>query len=307
MVDIIVPAYNCSKTLPRLLASIGAQTTPEKCIVTIIDDCSTEDLKSIIKDFKKYFKIKLQYIKLEKNLKWPGLVRQVGLERTNAPYVMFLDSDDFLSPRAVELANREMRSTNADVLIGHFYCENQFHQWEILDENYTTWLHGNVYKRKFLEKYTISFSKGYNEDSGFNTQCYLLSNKIGAIAEPIYYWADNEKSLTRKEDNFSVIYADDLVNNLKKAYSNILQYKQDAAVLANIGKHLSLFFFFYLQKEKEDKDKFYIEIKSFINELSQINFYDNLSIIKENFNKKIIKNNWEFSFEDFYDIFLKEE
>ena len=50
MVDIIIPAYNCSETLPRLLASIGAQTKPEKCIVTIVDDCSIED---IVKNKKK--------------------------------------------------------------------------------------------------------------------------------------------------------------------------------------------------------------------------------------------------------------
>ena len=66
MLDIIIPAYNCKDTLPRTLGSIVAQTKKEKCIVTIVDDCSTEDLKPIIEDFKKY--IKINYIKLKENL-----------------------------------------------------------------------------------------------------------------------------------------------------------------------------------------------------------------------------------------------
>ena len=67
MLDIIIPAYNCRDTLPRALGSIVAQTKKEKCIVTVVDDCSTEDLKPIIDNFKSY--IKINYIKLKENLK----------------------------------------------------------------------------------------------------------------------------------------------------------------------------------------------------------------------------------------------
>ena len=312
MVDIIIPAYNCSKTLPRLLASIGAQTKPEKCIVTIVDDCSTEDIKPIIRDFKKYFNIKLQYIKLEKNLKWPGLVRQEGLNRTNAPYVMFLDSDDFLSPRAVELANREMRSTNADVIIGHFYGEDDKRQWYLLEETQTTWLHGNIYKRAFLEKNDIYFESLYNEDGAFNTESYLLAEKITYLPEPIYFWSYNTSSVTKSkffaENNYKFF-----VQSLQKTYSKLFKKSNKEKLYNNLGEHIAVFYKFYNkilcdgvgQKETEEalyefsnfinvnifsKIKKSFIVKGYLNKCEEI-FIENENITKEDFWGKFNFNN----------------
>ena len=241
ILDIIIPAYNCEDTLPRALGSIVAQTKKEKCIVTVVDDCSTEDLKPIIDNFKKY--IKINYIKLKENLKYPGLVRQIGLNNTIAPFVMFLDSDDMLEPTAVELVNNEMLKTDRDVIIGYFFRQDEQGNLDIMKENNTTWLHGNVYRRSFLKKYNIQFPAGYNEDGSFNTQCYMLSDKLGILNRPIMYWLHNENSITRSGKDFSARCADDLVSTLKFAYENIFkQGGRNEKVIKNMGTHWSLFF-----------------------------------------------------------------
>ena len=274
MIDIIIPAYNCSKTLPKLLASIGAQTKPEKCIVTIVDDCSTEDLKPIIRDFKKYFNIKLQYIRLEENLKWPGLVRQAGLDRTNAPYVMFLDSDDFLSPRAVELAIREMRSTNSDVIIGSFYGEDRHNQWNLFEDDKTTWLHGNIYKRSFLKNNNIHFEALYNEDGSFNTECFILAERISYLPEPIYFWSRNPLSITKSEF-FKINNNHFFVKSLQKTYDKLFQKTDSDELFFNMGRHLFAFYrmldqekYLIIEKNDEKAEKsnilFSTEIKNFV-------------------------------------------
>ena len=241
MLDIIIPAYNCKDTLPRALGSIVAQTKKEKCIVTIVDDCSTEDLKPIIDNFKRY--IKINYIKLKENLKYPGLVRQIGLNNTIAPFVMFLDSDDMLEPTAVELVNNEMLKTDREVIIGYFFRQDEKGNLTMMKENNTTWLHGNVYRRSFLKKYNIQFPTGYNEDGSFNTQCYMLSDKLGILNRPIMYWLHNENSITRSGKDFSARCADDLVSTLKFAYENIFkQGGRNEKVIKNMGTHWALFF-----------------------------------------------------------------
>ena len=51
MINVIIPAYNCSKTLGRTLASLVAQTDTD-FEVTVVDDCSTEDIKTIVDGYK---------------------------------------------------------------------------------------------------------------------------------------------------------------------------------------------------------------------------------------------------------------
>ena len=317
MIDIIIPAYNCSKTLPKLLASIGAQTQPNKCIVTIVDDCSTEDLKPIIKDFKKYFNIKLQYIRLEENLKWPGLVRQVGLEKTNAPYVMFLDSDDFLSPRAVELANREMRCTDADVIIGHFYGQKSNKQWCLLDEDQTTWLHGNIYKRKFLLENNIYFESLYNEDGAFNTECFILAKTISYLPEPLYFWSYNSSSITKSE-YFAINNLQFFVKSLQRAYEKIFSKPHSGLAYSHLGQHIWGFYTKFdgelrkMSLEKNDNAEqsnllFSLALKDFSDFLKNHYFTNNQKKkIKEGFLKGYLRLEVEgdyISIEDFINKF----
>lgn len=240
ILDIIIPAYNCKDTLPRTLGSIVAQTKKEKCIVTVVDDCSTEDLRPIIDDFKKY--IKINYIKLSENLKYPGLVRQIGLENSIAPFVMFLDSDDMLEPIAVEIMHNEMMKSDRDVIIGYFLRQDGKGNITQMTEKDTTWLHGNVYRRSFLKKSGIQFPTGYNEDGAFNTQCYMLSDKIGVLKKPVMYWMHNEKSITHSETYFFIRYADHLVSTLNFAYKNIFAHGgRTKKVIKNMGTHWALF------------------------------------------------------------------
>lgn len=261
MIDIIMPVYNNTKGLFRALASIASQTRPDKCIVTVVDDCSTEDMKSVCLLFKG--QIKIQYIRNEENLKFPGLVRQVGLDHTNAPYIMFLDNDDMLAPQAVELAQKGMMESNADVIIGYFYAENQNGQFKVMDESQTTWLHGNVYKREYLVKNNIRFPHGFNEDGGFNTQCYLLTDKISVINQPMYYWMFNHESLTREnsEGMFSIVHCDDIVSTLTAAYVNVFNIQLGTEKnIKNLGKHLALFHMLInnivVLQDEEEREKY---------------------------------------------------
>lgn len=240
IVDIIIPCYNAADTLPRALASIVSQTHPEKCMVTVVDDCSTEDIKLICDNFSPY--IKLQYIRNEKNMKFPGLVRQVGIDNTSCPYIMFLDADDMLTQSAVQIANNEMKKSDADVLIGAFYSEDQNGSWKLMGENDTTWLHGNIYKRSFLKEKGIKFCDKYNEDGSFNTMCYMLSDKVAFMREPMYYWRHNKKSITRNQSHFTATYCADVIDTLTFAYCTIFNNKFDKKkVFRNMGEHIAFF------------------------------------------------------------------
>ncbi len=201
MLNIIMPAYNCSETLPQALGSLMAQTKP-MFFVTIIDDNSTEDLKPIIDKYKQFLKI--IYVKNEKNI-GPGASRQRGIDMgtDRFDYVMFLDSDDFLYPRAVEILYSEARKTGADIIFSPIVAElpNGEIRHLKLGKN-TTWCHGKIYRTKFLKKKNIRFPdfKMYNEDSYFNLIANFMAEQKRTVEEPFYLWKSNPKSLTRNED-----------------------------------------------------------------------------------------------------------
>lgn len=294
MIDIVIPAHNCKATLPRTLGSIAAQTEKEKCIVTVVDDASDEeqDLEFIVDTFRQYLAIR--FIRLEKNLKYPGLVRQVGIDYSQAPYIMFVDADDILEPRAVEFAHKQMLSTNADMSIGYFFAQ-QNGKYTLMTEKDTTWLHGNVYKRQFLTEKGIRFTPGYNEDGAFNTQCFMLSEKVVLLKSPIYIWVQQENSITRSEEGFNLKYGKDLVSTLKLAYQHIFSVTgQNKKNIGNLGFHTSLFFAFendYLNSNyKEAKEQFDIELDKFYKEIKiNLNNPDILNAFKAGMLKGLSK------------------
>lgn len=189
MIDIIIPTYNNKKGLLKTLQSIPNQ---KELVVTIIDDCSTQNID--------YGDIEKQYnfIKLSNNC-GPGNVRQYGIEHTKEPYIMFIDTGDYFLDNIFN---------DVIVMIERFKNTNIF-GWSHVSEkngkvssNANNHLHGKVYKREFLNKYNITFCKEssfINEDIGFNRICRLLTN-IKFVYKTIYMWSNDPDSITRRNN-----------------------------------------------------------------------------------------------------------
>lgn len=236
MVNLVIPAYNCSETLPKTLSSLMAQTKSQ-FITTIVDDNSKEDLSGIIKTFSDFLSI--QYIKLPEN-RGPGHARQVGVDSVPmCDYVMFLDSDDLLYPRAVEILYREAKRSSADIIYSDILHESRGDGERVLDlgEN-TTWLHGKIYRMDFLRKFDIRFPEEFllNEDSYYNLVCYFLSENRKNIPEVTYIWRNNPKSITRtKSEETLVKIKEDYVYLQVQAIEKILSFKQEVDLGATIS------------------------------------------------------------------------
>ncbi|WP_298422694.1 glycosyltransferase family 2 protein [uncultured Kordia sp.] len=117
-VSIIIPVYNTEKYLKKSLNSAINQTLKELDIV-IVDDKSTDNSLQIIQEFQKKDD-RITVIALEKN-RGNGFGRNSAIQKASAPYIMFLDSDDWLEPNAVEIVYNEATRKQSEVLIfGYF-------------------------------------------------------------------------------------------------------------------------------------------------------------------------------------------
>lgn len=220
MFDIIIPAYNCSKTLERTLHSLAAQSD-KNFICTIVDDCSSEDLMQIINMFKS---LNIKYIRNEKNLGC-GMTRQVGIDNTNCDYFTFLDSDDMILSHFAEVFNRKIAS-GADIIWGQIF--EQTDSSLLLHKNMPTWCHGKMYKREFINKYNIRNRSDilWADDSYFNSICFELTKNIDVINVPVIYYSFNADSVTRKKDAIREnLVAHDFLNAMLLSCKFVSQYK----------------------------------------------------------------------------------
>ncbi|HEU5160959.1 MAG TPA: glycosyltransferase family 2 protein [Streptosporangiaceae bacterium] len=102
-VAVIVPNYNKTKTLRACLESVFAQTyRPAEVIV--VDDASTDGSLEIARSFP------CTIVELPGN-RGPAAARNIGVARSTAPLLFFLDSDTALAPDALENAIQVFRDT----------------------------------------------------------------------------------------------------------------------------------------------------------------------------------------------------
>lgn len=200
MINVIIPAYNCCATLSKTLASLVAQTDTNFEVI-IVDDCSTEDIKSIVDDYND--KLSIIYIRNEQNLGC-GMSRQVGINNATQKFITFLDSDDMFMPYTVETFNSIIEA-NPDTE----YLHTSFYEQIVIDgnpalflwkDNYTA-CHGKLYNVDLIRKYGIRNSPAvrWADDSFFNSMCSELM-KMSIMNIPTVLWVNNKNSIMRRQD-----------------------------------------------------------------------------------------------------------
>lgn len=201
-IAVIIPAYKAHDTIGRLMGSIIQQTIVDKLHVYIVNDCDGTDYRYLVDDFGRYVKTTL--IEAEEN-KGPGIARQIGIDNSQEPFLVFSDADDtFAGPFAIQSLYKNITSDEKFVMIsGVFIEELQSGKYFAHNQDYL-WMHGKIYRRSFLEKYNIHFNETRaNEDMGFNYQIKIIENpleRIGFISEATHYWHYYENSLVRKNN-----------------------------------------------------------------------------------------------------------
>lgn len=193
--DIIIPCYNSKKTLVKTLDSIKMQKDVYGFKVYLVNDNSSYNYSDEICNYSPFFFIK--EIILDTNL-GPGGARREGLNRSNSKYIMFIDSDDELYD-SHSIYFLYSAALNSDVCISNFIFERE--EVRVVRKKNTVWLHGKIYKRKFLSDNNITFNNSKsNEDNGFNRLVFLLNPNISFVDRVTYIYRDNKDSITRRNN-----------------------------------------------------------------------------------------------------------
>ena len=111
MLSVVIPSYNDAKNITLAIASANQIKYVHEII--IVDDCSSDNTKSIIMDIKVNCK-KIKYYRNSVN-QGSGLTFLKGLEKIKNRYVIMLNSDDFFIPKAIEKLFEFTIKNNLDI------------------------------------------------------------------------------------------------------------------------------------------------------------------------------------------------
>jgi glycosyltransferase involved in cell wall biosynthesis len=105
-VSIIVPTYNSERTLERCLQSVKSQSYPF-CEIVIVDGFSVDRTLEIAGLFQ------AKIVQQECN---PALARNTGVASSTGRYILFVDSDQVLSPSVVEECVKKCANENVEMV-----------------------------------------------------------------------------------------------------------------------------------------------------------------------------------------------
>lgn len=216
MISIIIPVYNVSKYLDKCLQSVVAQTYSNIQII-LVNDGSTDNSGEICDKWRKKDN-RIEVI----HKKNGGLsnARNVGIERAQGKYLMFVDSDDIISNDLCELLYNLLLENDADLAICntyHIFDSNNF-TFEIANKaemvycfnkseaicnlwyqkSFLPSAWGKLYKKELFEQ--IRFTEGIIfEDIDIMHEIFYLCNKIVYTDVKAYGYVHHENSITTKK------------------------------------------------------------------------------------------------------------
>lgn len=252
MLAVIIPAYNRKEVLEEALISLTIQTK-KRFITVLVDDASTEDFSSLIKEYSK--KLHLKYIRREVN-GGPGAARNDGLQwcfDNNIELVMFLDSDDLLLPKAIERLSKEINVNNCDIVTSEIQGEDKYGFSFLIKDKETIWTHGKIYRTSFLKQINLNFPDiRVNEDVAFNTVAFFSAyqnKRVAKIEEQLYFWRHEKNSITRTQQNI-----EDFLYNSNFGFIQAIDFAYEKFMELNLD--LNLLFpkivqlYYYVQRLK---------------------------------------------------------
>ena len=230
-VSIIVPVYNVENYIERCLNSLVNQTFKDIEIITINDGSTDKSLELL----NKYAKEDIRVSVIDLGDEGVSYCRNLGVEKANGKYIMFVDSDDWIDSNMIEAMYKKAEENKLDLVMCSYIREFKDHSKEkrfnlpeeiiykedkvknellrklvgpvkeelsnpeMLDALGTVW--GKLYRADILKENKIKFVDlkeiGSAEDTLFNIFTFNYLKKVMFLNKPMYhYWRDNPKSVT---------------------------------------------------------------------------------------------------------------
>ena len=202
-ISIVIPCYNYAQFVAEAINSAAEQSLSPSEII-IIDDGSTDNslavINKVVKELQNKYPDILFNVFTQNN---SGIIstKNVGIDKVNSQWTIFLDADDILDKRYVEKCFNKQKDSNADVV----YTDMKMFGAVELTQTVLTYnkfrirsvniIHNSALYRTALLKqvngYSPELSIGY-EDWELNLKLSKVTDRFQYLAEPLLLYRRHE-------------------------------------------------------------------------------------------------------------------
>lgn len=234
-ISVIVPVYNTEQYINECIESLKKQTYTDLEII-LINDGSNKNTTVLLERLSKYDeRIKLFNIKKRQGV---GAARNFGINKATGEFLYFLDSDDYLSKRTLELLIKNIKYH--DVIRGRMHSTNfsssfaivfdGLNQIKTYDDNKFNLIKNNsvqnfLIRKDFIEKHNFSFSEVVDaySDLSFMVPVLIKVDQVPYVKEALYFRRKRNDPITnpaisQKDSNKSIRDFLYMYNLLKDKY-----------------------------------------------------------------------------------------
>lgn len=235
-ISIIIPIYNVELYIEQCLDSVNKQNYQDYEVILVNDgstDRSVEKVEQFIKDKTDKFKL------FHKENGGLSDARNFGLLKASGDFVLFLDSDDYISPETLFIANNAAQTSQSDIIcfaitevteegekirsipanakvpIGTFQLSDRA---DLISSSLPNAWNKLIRKSLFTEN-NVLFPKGlWYEDLATNPQLFYFANQVTFISDELYYYRQREGAIT-KTFSLKVMDIYQVLENIKSFFS----------------------------------------------------------------------------------------
>ena len=243
LISIVIPIYNAEKYLEECLNSIKNQTY-KNIEVIMVNDGSKDNSETICKRFSEDDTRFRYFTKVNGGV---SSARNLGLDNVKGEYITFIDADDWIAEKHLELLINSIKKTNSDIGVSSYkefnnkdtyyirvYTKQEKNLLNFEKMNRDKFLSlfpklmsanvcfnnavSKLFRKDLVKNLRFDTSIKYGEDLDFYFRLYLNVDSISYVDELTYVYRIHGDSTT---SNFNQEHAEQELTIFKQMYEKI--------------------------------------------------------------------------------------
>jgi glycosyltransferase involved in cell wall biosynthesis len=209
-VSVIVPVYNGERFIKNIINDLVRQEFKNFEVIFVNDGSTDNSVRVLTEELQS---AELQFTLINENNMGPSSARNAGINVANGKFICFVDVDDNLNEKYLQLQYNELNNKQADICfcrMGGKHFEKESGRTEVIEKTKALGMFlrkefianacNAMFRKELLVKNCLLFDAKcrYTEDLHFNWRAIAYSEKIVLLDKKLYYYNANEGSLMSK-------------------------------------------------------------------------------------------------------------